>query len=106
MGEVHPFDTYPVHAEKYAGLPQRVAVVGVLEAGTLSQPGPLELTGLALQGLLQVILHEVLLLRTVDVLPLLDAVIIRWMSGGVGGVCLCMRACGREREREYEWEDK
>lgn len=69
---------YPVHPQEDARPSSGVAIVRVLQAGAVSQPGPLELTCFPLSALLQIILYEVFLLCAQHVLPLLSAVVVRW----------------------------
>lgn len=70
--------THPVHPQEDAWPPSGVAIVRVLQARAVPQPGPLELTCFPLCALLQVILYEVFLLCAQHVLPLLSAVVVRW----------------------------
>lgn len=82
---------YPVHSKEDAWHSLRIAKVGVLQPWTLPQPGPLKLTRFPLCSLVQVVLHEVCLLITGNILPLLSSIVIRWKY----------RA---ERKGEGEWE--
>ena len=69
--------SYPVHSKEDAWPSLRIAIVGVLQPRTVPQPGPLKLTRFPLGALLQVVLHEVSVLCTANILPLLSAIVIR-----------------------------
>lgn len=70
--------TYSVHPQEDAWPSSGVAIMRVLQARAVPQPGPLELTCFPLRALLQIILYEVFLLCAEHVLPLLSAVVVRW----------------------------
>lgn len=70
-------ESYPVHAEKDARSSLRISVVGVPQARAVPQPGPLKLAGFPLLLFIQAVLHEVSLLCAADVLPLLNAIVVR-----------------------------
>ena len=79
---------HPIHSKEDAGLSLGKAKVRVLETWALLQPGPLELTRLPLRSLFQVVLVEVrVVMWTLDILPLLHTVVVRWDNAGRGKGC-------------------
>lgn len=55
----------------------RVSIVGVREPRAFPQPGPLKLAGFPFLVFVQVVLHEVSLMWAADILPLLNAIVVR-----------------------------